>query len=140
MKILLVEDDQRIAKPLAEDLKHQRYVVDIAKDGIEGWEYSQSTLNYTSIQGTIEITNRRLGSHLYVSVKDIGVGIALDNLEKVFDRFWRADESRTYNCGGSGLGLAIAQAIAKKHGGLITVKSELGIGSCFTVRLLSTSK
>jgi DNA-binding response OmpR family regulator len=42
MKILLVEDDQRIAKPLAEDLKHQRYVVDIAKDGIEGWEYSQS--------------------------------------------------------------------------------------------------
>ena len=43
MKILLVEDDERIAKPLAEDLKHQRYVIDIAKDGIEGWEYSQST-------------------------------------------------------------------------------------------------
>lgn len=43
MRILLVEDDQRIAKPLAEDLKHQRYVVDIAQDGIEGWEYSQST-------------------------------------------------------------------------------------------------
>ena len=100
----------------------------------------ENAINYTSIQGIIEITNRRLGSHLYVSVKDTGVGIALDNLEKVFDRFWRADESRTYNCGGSGLGLAIAQAIAKKHGGLITVKSELGIGSCFTVRLLSTSK
>lgn len=43
MRILLVEDDERIAKPLAEDLKYQRYVVDIAKDGIEGWEYSQST-------------------------------------------------------------------------------------------------
>jgi two-component system, OmpR family, response regulator QseB len=43
MRILLVEDDQRIAKPLAEDLKHQRYVVDIATDGVEGWEYSQST-------------------------------------------------------------------------------------------------
>jgi signal transduction histidine kinase len=56
-------------------------------------------------------------------------------LEKVFDRFWRADESRSYNCGGSGLGLAIA----KKYGGLITVKSELGVGTCFTIRLLLNS-
>jgi two-component system, OmpR family, response regulator QseB len=42
MRILLVEDDDRIAKPLAEDLRHQHYVVDLAYDGIEGWEYSQS--------------------------------------------------------------------------------------------------
>jgi len=99
----------------------------------------ENAINYTSFAGTIEITNRWLGSHIYVSVKDTGVGIAPDNLEKVFDRFWRADESRSYNCGGSGLGLAIAQAIAKKHGGLITVKSQLGFGSCFTTRLLSNS-
>jgi anti-sigma regulatory factor (Ser/Thr protein kinase) len=100
----------------------------------------ENAINYTSFPGTIEITNRRLGSHIYVSIKDTGVGIAPDNLEKVFDRFWRADESRSYNCGGSGLGLAIAQAIAKKYGGLITVKSELGVGSCFTIRLLSNSQ
>jgi two-component system, OmpR family, response regulator QseB len=43
MKVLIVEDDERIAKPLAEDLKHQYYAVDIARDGIEGWEYSQCT-------------------------------------------------------------------------------------------------
>jgi DNA-binding response OmpR family regulator len=42
MKILLVEDDNRIAQPLAEDLRQQRHVVDIASDGIKGWEYSQS--------------------------------------------------------------------------------------------------
>lgn len=42
MRILLVEDDDRIAKPLAEDLRHQHYVVEIASDGIEGWEYSQA--------------------------------------------------------------------------------------------------
>ncbi len=99
----------------------------------------ENAINYTSLVGTIEITSRSIGSHIYVSVKDTGIGISPDNLEKVFDRFWRADESRSYNCGGSGLGLAIAQAIAKKHGGLITVKSELGFGSCFTARLLSTS-
>jgi len=48
MKILLVEDDDRIAKPLAEDLRHQNHVVDIASDGIEGWDYSQS-VNYDLI-------------------------------------------------------------------------------------------
>lgn len=43
MKILLVEDDDRIAKPLAEDLRHQHHVVEIAQDGVEGWEYAQAT-------------------------------------------------------------------------------------------------
>ena len=99
----------------------------------------ENAINYTYLAGTIVITTRSLGSHVYVSIKDTGVGISPDNLEKVFDRFWRADESRSYNCGGSGLGLAIAQAIARKHGGLITVKSELGFGSCFTTRLLLTA-
>lgn len=42
MRILLVEDDERIAKPLAEDLKHQYHVVDIARDGVEDWEYARS--------------------------------------------------------------------------------------------------
>jgi two-component system, OmpR family, manganese sensing sensor histidine kinase len=53
----------------------------------------------------------------------------------VFDRFWRADQSRARWDGGTGLGLAIAQSIAQLHGGTITVKSQLGMGSCFTVRL-----
>ncbi|WP_028083278.1 ATP-binding protein [Dolichospermum circinale] len=97
----------------------------------------ENAINYTFIKGIIDIITSSKGSHIYVSIKDTGIGISPDNLEKVFDRFWRADESRSYNCRGSGLGLAIAQAIAKKHGGLITVKSELGVGSCFTVRLLS---
>lgn len=43
MRILIVEDEQRIAKPIAEDLKHQHYIIDIAHDGIEGWQYTQST-------------------------------------------------------------------------------------------------
>jgi two-component system, OmpR family, response regulator QseB len=48
MKILVVEDDDRIAKPLAEDLRHQNHVVDLVSDGLEGWEYSQAT-NYDLI-------------------------------------------------------------------------------------------
>lgn len=48
MKILIVEDDDRIAKPLAEDLRHQHHVVDLASDGIKGWEYAMAT-NYDLI-------------------------------------------------------------------------------------------
>ena len=95
----------------------------------------QNAIHYTSLGGTIEIMASRVGSQINVNVKDTGVGIEPDNLEKVFERFWRADKSRSYNFGGSGLGLSIAQAIAQNHGGLITVTSQLGIGSCFTVRL-----
>jgi len=64
-------------------------------------------------------------------VQDTGIGIAPEHLRHVFDRFWRADQSRAYWAGGSGLGLAIAQAIAQNHGGLITVTSQVEVGSCF---------
>ncbi|MEH1965268.1 sensor histidine kinase [Nostoc sp.] len=95
----------------------------------------QNAIYYTPSEGTVEIIANRSVSDIVVNVRDTGVGIAPKDLKNIFERFWRADKSRSYNSGGSGLGLAIAQAIAQNHGGLITVTSELGIGSCFTVRL-----
>ena len=61
-----------------------------------------------------------------------------DNLPQVFDRFWRADSSGSRKAGGTGLGLVIAQAIVEAHRGKITVKSQLGVGTCFQVELPST--
>ncbi|PLZ86644.1 two-component sensor histidine kinase [Fischerella muscicola CCMEE 5323] len=95
----------------------------------------QNAIHYTPSEGTVKIIANLSTSHIVVNVQDTGVGIAPEDLEKIFERFWRADKSRSYNSGGSGLGLAIAQAIAQNHGGLITVTSQLGVGSCFTVRL-----
>ncbi|MBW4591861.1 MAG: HAMP domain-containing histidine kinase [Brasilonema angustatum HA4187-MV1] len=95
----------------------------------------ENALYYTPSSGVVEIKTSRVASQLYVNVQDTGVGIAPEHIDKVFERFWRADQSRSYWGGGSGLGLAIAQAIAQNHGGLITVTSQLGVGSCFTVRL-----
>ncbi len=95
----------------------------------------ENALFYTPSGGVVEIKTSRVGSQLYVNVQDTGVGIAPEQIDKVFERFWRADQSRSYWSRGSGLGLAIAIAIAQNHGGLISVTSQLGVGSCFTVRL-----
>lgn len=94
----------------------------------------QNAIRYTPNNGTIEITSSQISSYITVNIKDTGIGIATENLEKVFERFWRADKSRSYD-GGSGLGLSIAQTIANNHGGFISATSQVGVGSCFTVRL-----
>jgi two-component system, OmpR family, manganese sensing sensor histidine kinase len=95
----------------------------------------ENAIHYTPNGGIVEIKDRRVSSQWYIDVRDTGVGIAPEQLKHVFDRFWRADRSRSYNSGGSGLGLAIAQAIAQNHGGFITVTSQVEVGSCFAVRL-----
>jgi len=97
----------------------------------------ENSLHYTLAGGTIEVTNNLVGSYIIVSVRDTGAGIAPEHIKLVFERFWRADESRSYWEEGSGLGLAIAKTIAQNHGGLITLTSQVGVGSCFTVRLPS---
>lgn len=93
-----------------------------------------NALQYTSEGGRVEIERHRIGSQIVISVKDTGIGIAPEQRNRVFDRFWRAEESRSYESDGSGLGLAIVQAITQAHGGSIAVTSQLGVGSCFTVR------
>ena len=94
-----------------------------------------NALHYTPVGGTIAVQASQVAQTLVVKVQDTGIGIAPENLERVFDRFWRADQSRAHWAGGSGLGLAIAQAIAQVHCGSLTVSSQLGAGSCFIVRL-----
>ncbi len=94
-----------------------------------------NSLRYTSAEGTVEIQAKRNGNDGLFSVRDTGIGIAPEHLEEVFDRFWQEDRSRSSGADGFGLGLAIAQGIAQLHCGKITVTSEVGVGSCFTVWL-----
>ena len=75
---------------------------------------------------------------VYVSVTDTGAGIAPDDLEQIFDRFYRTDPSRSRATGGSGLGLTIARQLAVAHGGALTVESTLGKGSRFICALPTT--
>ena len=70
-----------------------------------------------------------------ITVADTGSGIAPEDLPHVFDRFWRADKSRSRSTGGSGLGLAIVRKLAEAHGGTVDVISTTGTGTTFRVRL-----
>ncbi|HTL90211.1 MAG TPA: ATP-binding protein [Leptolyngbya sp.] len=94
-----------------------------------------NALHYTPEGGKVEVKLFRSGQNVVIEVKDTGIGIAPEHLARVFDRFWRADQSRSHADGGSGLGLAIAQSIVQSHGGTIAVSSQIGTGSCFTVML-----
>jgi signal transduction histidine kinase len=93
-----------------------------------------NAIQYTS-RGEIMVLLNREDHHALVQVQDTGIGIASEDQPRLFDRFYRVNRDRSRQTGGSGLGLAIASAIAQSHHGAITVKSELGKGSTFTVRL-----
>ncbi|MFQ6143848.1 sensor histidine kinase [Streptomyces seoulensis] len=70
-----------------------------------------------------------------IEVADTGAGIAAEDLPRVFDRFWRAEKSRSRDTGGSGLGLAIVRKLMEAHGGAVSVASTAGAGTTFTLRL-----
>jgi OmpR-family two-component system manganese-sensing sensor histidine kinase len=89
----------------------------------------ENALRYTARGGRVAVELRRHGADINVVIRDNGAGIAPENLERVFERFWRADPVRPP--AGSGLGLAIARSLARRHGGDVTVSSRLGFGSTF---------
>jgi len=93
-----------------------------------------NAIKYTS-RGFIEVTVKKDEDGAVVEIKDTGIGISKEEQEKIFKRFYRVDKSRSRETGGVGLGLSIADWIANAHQGKIEVKSEIGKGSTFTVRL-----
>jgi signal transduction histidine kinase len=95
-----------------------------------------NALRYTPDGGQVIVVVERVEDELQLRVKDSGEGIAAAHLPHVFDRFYRADPSRSRESGGSGLGLAIVRAIARAHGGRATAVSPgPGQGSTFTLHL-----
>jgi signal transduction histidine kinase len=89
-----------------------------------------NALRYTE-KGLIIIRAWSDSRQAWVEVKDTGIGIAAEDLPQVFERFWRADRSRSRYSGGTGIGLTIARRLVELQGGQIEVESELGKGSTF---------
>ncbi|HEY0605243.1 MAG TPA: heavy metal sensor histidine kinase [Herpetosiphonaceae bacterium] len=94
-----------------------------------------NALNHTPAGGSVSIACSAQDKHALVTVRDTGMGIAAEHLPHIFDRFYRVDTARSRERGGTGLGLAIAQMLIEAHGGLLSVESEPGAGSTFTIRL-----
>jgi len=90
---------------------------------------------YTSDGGRVILRTRRKRESIVIEVEDTGAGIPAEDLESIFDRFYRSDASRSKETGGFGLGLPIAKTIVDGAGGTIEVESEVGSGTRFTLRL-----
>ena len=94
-----------------------------------------NAIRHTPDGGSIQVRVHRDETEATVEVEDDGTGIPLRAQARVFERFFRVDQDRGRDSGGTGLGLSIVKHVAELHGGHVTVKSELGEGSTFTVRL-----
>ncbi len=94
-----------------------------------------NALKYSPQGGIILIRGRRDQEHLLIAVSDHGIGIAPDEWDKIFERFYRVDNETSRQVGGTGLGLAISRGIIEAHGGRIWVESQPGVGSTFYISL-----
>lgn len=94
-----------------------------------------NAIKYTTDGGVVSVHAEQAGERIQISVSDTGIGIPSKDLPRIFERFYRVDEGRSREQGGTGLGLSIVKHIVQLHGGEITVASDAGKGSTFTVRL-----
>jgi len=95
-----------------------------------------NAVKYGAREGlAIDVRLYRKGASFCLDISDNGPGIPTDKLPHVFERFYRVDSERTKSFSGTGLGLAIAEELAEAHGGCISVASEVGKGTCFTVSM-----
>jgi heavy metal sensor kinase len=117
--------DDSFTKVEGDPLHLRQLILNLVENGIK----------YTPSGGDVELRVRgdRENKVVKIEVSDTGVGIAQEDLERVFDRFFRVDKARSRETGGTGLGLNICRLIVEAHQGQIWVESELGKGSTFTV-------
>jgi len=96
---------------------------------------ASNAVTYTPSPGIVSVSAGRSDDKVTIAVRDTGIGVAPEDLPRVFDRFYRADKARSRDSGGTGLGLSIARWIVERHGGRIAIESEPGKGCLVQVFL-----
>jgi two-component system phosphate regulon sensor histidine kinase PhoR len=96
-----------------------------------------NAVKYSPDGGRVDLRTSRNGATVTIEIEDHGLGIPLDQQERIFEKFYRLDPSMTKGIGGSGLGLYISREFVKEMGGVLTLSSTMGAGSIFTVVLPS---
>ena len=97
-----------------------------------------NAISYSNPDGTVWLTARQENGAVRIDVRDEGIGIAPEHVPRIFERFYRTDKARDRASGGTGLGLAIVKHIAQIHDGQVSVASEVGKGSTFSLHLSPT--
>jgi len=140
----LIEETYRKIKPIVSsknikvDLSLKNIYLNANKESIEQLitVLMDNAFKFTPKNGSVSVTTKKDNHYVYISVKDTGIGIAPKDIPNIFDRFYRADQSRSkQEINGFGLGLSMARKIVDLHNGAIEVKSNLNKGSIFTVKL-----
>ena len=98
-----------------------------------------NAVKYTPDGGEVRLIADQQESHVSISVEDTGIGIAEEELDKIFERFYRCHDDRVSELEGNGLGLSFCMEVARLHGGELTVESQLNEGSRFTLRIPLTT-
>lgn len=94
----------------------------------------RNAIQYSRNGDRVNFVAKKVGKYIEFKIEDFGIGIAASDLPRIFDRFWRSDEARSYRSGGNGLGLAITKNIVDRYKGSINVESVLGAGTAVTLR------
>jgi signal transduction histidine kinase len=118
-----------------EEAGEHRCVCDVQKLYQVFLNLLDNAIKYSDPGDRVDVSIMEEASSLTVRIRDTGVGIPEEDLNQLFERFYRVDKDRSRATGGSGLGLAISKQIVEMHGGSISVRSEVGVGSIFEIRL-----
>lgn len=127
IKISAEEKGQTIKIHIPEDV----HDVFVDKDGFEQvlLNIMSNAIKYTPDNGEIYVSARNEQDKIIISVKDDGIGIPTEDMNRIFERFYRVDKARSRDLGGTGLGLSIARQIVEAHGGQIWLESEMNMGT-----------
>lgn len=144
----LVDETMRIFAPLAEEegVRLEQQLEQLPEIQVDAVRIRQvlhnllaNALRHTPDGGNVTVVGRRQHDTVYLAVLDTGAGLEAEQLELVFDRFYRGDPSRSRDTGGTGLGLAIVKAIVEAHDGRVVATSNgIGSGSSFGLYLPSS--
>lgn len=134
-KLLIHAKNKNISMPFTLDSRNSNVLFD--KDGLEQilLNIVGNAIKYTPDGGEVSISISAETSKVIITIKDTGIGIPKDDINHIFERFYRVDKARTRQMGGTGLGLSIAEQIAKAHDSTIEINSELHVGTTVNIKI-----